>query len=143
MKRKFDFNIFNLLSLLFNKRHDQFLVLNRIWIGRKVRIFQNIASTTCIIKGVRLQKKKTDFKKKKVPKCRAGCQPLPEKLRFSLPLQPRKMKKSLVLRLGHPPWKMSYVVTRLLASLSVRIIDEKQSLKISKLLLLYCKPLTS
>ena len=51
-------------SLLFIERHDQFFVLNEIWTEMKVHIFQNIASTTHITKGLRLQKMKTDVKKK-------------------------------------------------------------------------------
>ena len=89
-------------SLLFIERHDQFFVLNRIWTEMKVHIFQNIASITNITKGLRLQKMKTDVKKKKIPKCPAGCQSLPQKLGFSIPLQPRKIK-SLILRLANAP----------------------------------------
>ena len=89
-------------SLLFIEHHDQFLVLSQIWTERKVHIFQNIASTIPITKGLRLQKMNIDVRKKKVHKCPAGCQPLPEKLGFSIPLQPRKIK-SLVLRLGQLP----------------------------------------
>ena len=65
-------------SLLFIKHHDQSFVLNWVRTERKVHIFQNIASTTHSTKRLRLQKMKTDFKKKKLPKCPAGCQPLPE-----------------------------------------------------------------
>ena len=86
-------------SLLFIERHDQFLVLNRIWTEIKVPIFQNVASTTHITKRLRLQKMKTDVKKKKIPKCPAERQSLPQKLGFSIPLQPRKIK-SLILRFG-------------------------------------------
>ena len=70
-------------SLLLIKRHDQFFVLNWIWTERKVHILQNLASTTHMTKGLKLQKMKTDFKKKKVHKCHplpAGCHPLPQKL---------------------------------------------------------------
>ena len=104
-KRKFDFNIqhiFTSTSLLFIERHDQFFVLNRIWTEVKVHIFQNIASTTHITKGLRLQKMKTGVKKKKMPKCLAGCQPLHQKLGFSIPLQLRKIK-NLILRFGQRP----------------------------------------
>ena len=87
-------------SLLFIKRHDQFFILNRILTERKIHIFQNIASTTHITKGFRLQKMKTDFKKKKLPLFPAWCQSLPEKLRFSLLLQPRKTKKK-----SRPPFR--------------------------------------
>ena len=52
------------MSLLFIERHEQFFVLKRIWTEMKVHIFQNIASTTHITKGLRLQKMKTDVKKK-------------------------------------------------------------------------------
>ena len=65
-------------SSLFIKRHDQFFILNWIPTERKIHIFQNIAFTIHITRGFRLQKMKTDFKKKKVPKCPAMCQPLPE-----------------------------------------------------------------
>ena len=89
-------------SLLFIERHDQFLVLNRIWTEIKVPIFQNVASTTHITKRLRLQKMKTDFKKKRIPKCPAGRQSLPQKLGFSIRLQPRKIK-SLILRFSQRP----------------------------------------
>ena len=82
--------------LLFIERHDQFFVLNRIWTEMKVHIFQNITSTTNITKGLKLQKMKTDVKKKKIAKCPTGCQSLPQKLRFFIPLQPMKIK-SLIL----------------------------------------------
>ena len=101
-------------SLLFIEHHDQFLVLNQIWTERKVHIFQNIASTTPITKGLRLQKMSIDVRKKKVHKCPAGCQPFPQKLGFSISLQSRKIK-SLVLRLGqriplpHPPPKKCHM----------------------------------
>ena len=99
-------------SLLFIERHDQFLVLNRIWTEIKVPIFQNVASTTHITKRLRLQKMKTDVKKKKIPKCPVGCQSPPRKLGFFIPLQPRKIK-SLILRFGqrplHPPPKKCHM----------------------------------
>ena len=40
---------------------------------------------------------KTGVKKKKIPKCPAGCQSLPQKSGFSIPLQLRKIK-------SHPPF---------------------------------------
>ena len=90
-------------SLLFIERHDQFFVLNRL----------------------RLQKMKTDVKKKKIPKCPGGCQSLPQKLGFSIPLQPRKIK-SLILRFGQPPFPVSSLLCT---------PEEKQTLNIQKLLL--------
>ena len=63
----------------------------------KIYIFQNITFTTHITKGLRLQKMKTGVKKKKIPKCPAGCQSLPQKSGFSIPLQLRKIK-------SHPPF---------------------------------------
>ena len=101
-------------SLLFIEHHDQFLVLNQIWTERKVHIFQNIAFTTPITKGLRLQKMNIDVRKKKEHKCPAGCQPLPQKLGFFIPLEHRKTK-SLVLRLGqlppfpHPPPRKCHI----------------------------------
>ena len=98
-------------SILFIERHNQFFVLNRIWTEIKVHIFQNIASATHITKGLRLQKMKTDVKKKKIPKCPARCQSFYQKLGFFIALQPRK-SKSLILRFGqrlHPPPKKCHM----------------------------------
>ena len=99
-----------LTSLLFIERHDQFLVLNRIWTEIKVPIFQNVASTTHITKRLRLQKMKTDFKKKRIPKCPAGRQSLPQKLGlFGVVYSPEKLKASSSVLVStpspHPPPK--------------------------------------
>ena len=59
-----------------------------------IRIVQNIASTTHITKGLRLQKMKTDVKKKKIPKCPGGCQSLPHKLGSPFLYSPEKLKAS-------------------------------------------------
>ena len=127
-------------SLLLIKRHDQFFVLNRIWTERKVHILQNLASTTHMTKGLKLQKMKTDFKKKKVHKCH----PLPtlqvvilslKNWGFSILLQPRKIK-SLVLHLGQP----SRSPSRLLIPMYFR---RKTKFKDTEIFIFYCESLTT
>ena len=81
-------------SLLFIEHHDQFLVLNQIWTERKAHIFQNIASTTPITKGLRLQKMNIDVRKKKYISVLQGASPSLKNWGSLFLYSPEKLKAS-------------------------------------------------
>ena len=137
-KRKLDFNKFAIDVIIIHWTPWPVFCFEPVWTEMKVHIFQNIASTNHISKGLKLQKMKTDVRKKKIPKCLTGCQSLPQKLGFSIPLQPIKIK-SLILCFGRRPPahtllpKNSYVLAPLSCLLVPTYSRQKANLKHTKI----------